>query len=131
MTNYDKYKEVLADIIIQNYKTDGESLWSKDNLILRDFEHIESISLDWLLLRWDEKIWWKPEILCKLVDTIALDSREDNDIALGLCSCDEINCNHCAFANMSDWGCSRSIRHWLEDESNEVIDNGTEVTRIF
>lgn len=55
MTNYDKYKEVLADIIIQNYKTDGESLWSKDNLILRDFERIESISLDWLLLRWDEK----------------------------------------------------------------------------
>lgn len=102
-------------------------MWSKDNLILRDFEGFESISLDWLLLRWDEEVWWKSEILCKLVDTIALDNREDNDIALGLCSCDEINCNNCAFANTSDWGCNRSIRRWLEDETNEVIDNGTEL----
>ena len=56
MTNYDKYKEALADIIIQNYKTDGESLWSKDDSILKDFKYIESISLDWLLLRWDEEV---------------------------------------------------------------------------
>lgn len=126
MMNYDKYKEALADIIIQNYKTDGESLWSKDDSILKDFKYIESISLDWLLLRWDEEVWWKPEILRKLVDTIALDNREDNNIALGLCSCDEINCNHCVF-DTSNWGCTCSIRRWLEDETNEVIDNGTEL----
>lgn len=125
MTNYDKYKEVLADIIIQNYKTDGESLWSKDNPALKDFKCIESISLDWLLLRWDEEVWWKPEILRELVDTIALDNREDN-IALGLCSCDKINCNYCVF-DKSNLGCICSIRYWLEDETNEVIDNGTEL----
>lgn len=121
MTNYNKYKLILADIIIQNYKTDGENLYKNYDLAFEeDTSDIKDISFDWLLPKWNDKKW-KSEILLNLATTIAIDNREDA-IDLGLCACENITCADCAFGDIYSWGCRRSIEYWLEDEDNEVIE---------
>ena len=115
MTNYDRHKLILADILIQNYKTDGKEFYEICNLELEeDVSDIQDITLDWLLPKWNDKEW-KSKIIFSLIPIMAIDKRE-NDTALGLCSCESITCIDCAFGDVFTFGCSRTIRRWLEEE---------------
>lgn len=119
MINYDRYKLALANIMLQNYLKDEKNFYKRDSM-----PDDQNISLDWFLSIWDDE-WWKVEIIYNLMDMLAIDKRKNN-IELGLCICDDLDCNNCAF-NSIDWNCGYLSRRWLEDETNEVIDNGTEL----
>ena len=119
MINYNRYELALANIMLQNYLKNENNFYRIDSV-----PDGQNISLNWFLSIWDDK-WWKAEIIYNLMDILAIDKRKNN-IELGLCTCDDIVCDDCAF-NPAGWDCGYVSRHWLEDESNEVIDNGTEL----
>lgn len=122
MRNYDKYKEFLADIIIQVYKTDGKDFFKKDILTLDEEENtldIEDISPEWLLSKWNDKEW-EDKILSLLVADVAIDKKEES-IRLGICKCADINCSNCALSNMHNLNCSQVSEAWLKDEDNLLL----------
>lgn len=128
MRNYDKYKDALADIIIQAYKTD------KKNFYRKDFYHkdvaeesntsdIKDISFEWLLSKWNDKEW-ENRIFFLLMTDVAIDKRKE-DIELGICACQDINCDCCALShNKNDLNCNRVLETWLKDEDeNNSLSN--------
>ena len=131
MRNYDKYKDVLADIVIQVYKTDKKDFFKKDILTLDEEENtsdIEDISLEWLLSKWNDKDW-EDRILSLLVDEVAIDKRKEN-IKLGICKCldGNIDCDYCALHNVYNWSCGKVIDAWLKDEDNLLLNVKMEET---
>lgn len=123
MTNYDKYKDALADIIIQNYKTDGKDFFEKDILMLDEEENtsdIEDISPEWLLSKWNDKEW-EDRFFSLLLSDIAMDKREA-DIEMSICNCEDMKCGYCAFYNNKyGWSCNRVTEAWLKDEDNLLL----------
>lgn len=122
MRNYDKYKDILADIITEIYKTDGKNFYNKKVLILDEEENtsdIKDISSEWLLSKWNDKEW-EDRIFSLIVTDVAIDKREE-DIELSICKCTDINCEHCALLNIYNWNCTRVIRAWLNDEDNLLL----------
>lgn len=130
MRNYDKYKDALADIIIQNYKTDGKDFFEKDILMLDEEENtsdIEDISPEWLLSKWNDKEW-EDRIFSLLLFDIAMDKREA-DIEMSICNCEDMKCGYCAFYNNKcGWSCNRVTEAWLKDEDNLLLNVRPEKT---
>lgn len=129
MRNYDKYKDALADIIIQIYKTDGKDFFEKDILTLDEEENtsdIEDISPEWLLSKWNDKEW-EDRIFSLLLSDVAIDKREEN-IEMGICKCKDINCGYCAFYNKYSRSCNRVLEAWLKDEDNLLLNVRMEET---
>lgn len=122
MRNYDKYKDILVDIITQIYKTDGKNFYNKEVLTLDEEENtsdIKDISPEWILSKWNDKEW-EDRIFSLIVTNVAIDKRKD-DIELSICRCTDINCEHCALLNKYNWNCTRVIRAWLNDEDNLLL----------
>lgn len=129
MRNYDKYKDVLADMIIQAYKTDKKDFFKRDILILDEEENtsdIEDISPEWLLSKWNDKDW-EDRIFSLLLSEVAIDKREE-DIEMGICKCENINCGYCALYNKHSRSCNRVLEIWLKDEDNLFLNIGPEKT---
>ncbi len=131
MRNYDKYKDALADIIIQKYKTDGKDFFKKDILTLDEEENtsdIEDISSEWLLSKWNDKEW-ENKILSLLVDDVAIDKRKEN-IKIGICKCldENMDCDYCALHNVYNWSCGKVLDAWLKDEDNLLLNVRMEET---
>lgn len=129
MRNYDKYKDVLADIITQIYKTDGKNFYNKEVLTLDEEENtsdIKDISFEWLLSKWNDKEW-EDRIFSLIVTNVAIDKRKE-DIELSICRCADINCEHCALYNKYNWNCTRVSKAWLEDEDNLLLNVRPEKT---
>lgn len=130
MRNYDKYKEFLADIIIQVYKTDGKDFFKKDILTLDEEENtsdVKDISSEWLLSKWNDKEW-EDKILSLLVADVAIDKKEES-IRLGICKCADINCSNCALSNIYNLNCSQVSEAWLKDEDNLLLNVRPEKTK--
>lgn len=129
MRNYDKYKEFLADIIIQVYKTDGKDFFKKDILTLDEEENtsdVKDISSEWLLSKWNDKDW-EDKIFSRLVTDVAIDKKEES-IRLGICKCTDINCSNCALNNIYNLNCSQASEAWLKDEDNLLLNVRMEET---
>ena len=129
MRNYDKYKDILADIITQIYKTDGKNFYNKEVLTLDEEENtsdIKDISFEWLLSKWNDKEW-EDRIFSLIVTNVAIDKRKE-DIELSICRCADINCEHCALYNKYNWNCTRVSKAWLEDEDNLLLNVRPEKT---
>lgn len=129
MRNYDKYKDALSDIIIQNYKTDGKDFFKKDILALDEEENtldVEDISPEWLLSKWNDKEW-EDKILSLLVTEVAIDKKEES-IKLGICKCTDINCSNCALSNIHNLNCSQVSETWLKDEDSLLLNVRPEET---
>lgn len=122
MRNYDKYKDALANIIIQVYKTDKKDFYCKDfyskDVLEEDTSDIKDISSEWLLSKWNDKEW-ENRIFFLLMTDVAIDKREE-DIELGICKCQDINCDYCALHEKNDlnWNCNCVLEAWLKDEDN-------------
>ena len=129
MRNYDKYKDVLADIIIQVYRTDGKDFFKKDILTLDEEENtsdVKDISSEWLLSKWNNKEW-EDKILSLLVTNVAIDKKEES-IRLGICKCADINCSNCALSNIYNLNCGQVSEAWLKDEDNLLLNVRPEKT---
>lgn len=129
MRNYDKYKEFLADIIIDLYRTDKKDFYSKSVLTLDEEENtsdVEDISPEWLLSKWNDKEW-EDKILSLLVTNVAIDKKEES-IKLGICRCIDINCSNCALSNIYNLNCGQVSEAWLKDEDNLLLNVRMEET---
>ena len=129
MRNYDKYKEFLADIIIDLYRTDKKDFFKKDILALDEEENtldVEDISPEWLLSKWNDKEW-EDKILSLLVTEVAIDKKEES-IKLGICKCTDINCSNCALSNIYNLNCSQVSEAWLKDEDSLLLNVRPEET---